>query len=89
MYQNFEVWGEASRLQKKEVILQKEITFVVTESLDGGYEAKALGHSIYTDAHTQKELALNVRDAVICHFDGDDMPSIIRLQFVRDEILAI
>ena len=30
--------------------MDKEIIFVVEESLDGGYEAKALGHSIFIEA---------------------------------------
>ncbi len=29
-----------------------------------------------------------VRDAVACHFDTQDKPKLIRLHFVRDEVLA-
>ncbi|MCL1988810.1 MAG: 2-oxoisovalerate dehydrogenase [Firmicutes bacterium] len=47
--------------------MQKEIIFIVEESLDGGYEARALGHSIFTEG--DNDLAENVRDAVMCHFD--------------------
>jgi len=65
--------------------MQQEIIFVVTKSLDGGYEAKALGHSIYTDAQTEKELSHNIRDAVKCHFDSDNMPSIIRDEISLNE----
>ena len=46
-----------------------EIIFVVENSDEGGYTAKSLGYSIYTEAETLDELKENVRDAVKCHFD--------------------
>lgn len=64
-----------------------EIIFVVEESPEGGYEARALGHSIYTDGDTMEEIKQNVREAVRCHFETD-LPKIIRLHFVREEIIA-
>ena len=64
-----------------------EIIFVVEESKEGGYEARALGHSIFTDGETIEEIKENVREAVRCHFETD-APKIIRLHFVRDEIIA-
>ncbi len=69
-----------------------EIIFEVCEDeVDGGYTAAALGHSIFTQGDTLEELRLMVRDAVRCHF-GDGipgvMPKVIRLHFVRDEVLA-
>lgn len=66
----------------------KEIIFVVEESLDGGYEAKALGHSIFTEADSLEELHDNVRDASKCHFGEEDMPKVIRLHFVKEEVIA-
>lgn len=68
---------------------QDEIIFVVEESLEGGLEAKALGHSIYSEADTLGELKEAVRDAVRCHFEEEDLPRMIRLHMVRDEILAV
>jgi predicted RNase H-like HicB family nuclease len=69
-----------------------EIVFEVHEDeADGGYTAAALGHDIFTQAETLAELRVNVREAVQCHFgDGaaGDAPSMIRLHFVRDEVLA-
>lgn len=65
-----------------------EILFVVTESPEGGFEAKALGHSIYTEADTIEGLREMVRDAVACHFDDTERPKVIRLHFVREEVLA-
>jgi len=55
----------------------KEIIFTVEESAEGGYEAKALGHSIFTEADTIEELREAVRDAVRAHFEEKDMPNLI------------
>ena len=46
---------------------ESKIIFAVEESPDGGYEARALGHSIYTQADTLDELKGMVRDALRCH----------------------
>lgn len=64
-----------------------EIIFTVEESPEGGYEARALGYSIHTQAETLDELKAMLRDAVRCHFDESDRPRVIRLHLVRDEIL--
>ncbi len=64
-----------------------EIIFTVEESPEGGYEAKALGYSIHTQAETLDELKAMLRDAVRCHFDESDRPRVIRLHLVRDEVL--
>ncbi len=70
-----------------------EIIFEVSEDeVDGGYTASALGHGIATQGDTIDELREMVRDAVQCHFgDGvpGEMPKVIRLHFVRDEVLAV
>jgi predicted RNase H-like HicB family nuclease len=70
-----------------------EIIFEVTEDeVDGGYVATALGHAIATQGETLDELREMVRDAVQCHFgDGipGGLPKVIRLHFVRDEVLAV
>ena len=59
--------------------MQSEIIFYIEESLDGGYEARALGHSLFTDGETIPELKENIRDAVRCHFDEGSAPSVIKL----------
>lgn len=64
-----------------------EIIFVVEEAAEGGYSARALGASIITEADTLAELREAVRDAVRCHFDNGTAPTMIRLHFVRDEVL--
>lgn len=67
--------------------MDREIIFVVEESHEGGFEAKALGHSIFTEADDIEDLKKMIRDAVSCHFDESDKPSIIRLHFVKDEVI--
>ena len=67
----------------------KEIIFTVEEALKGGFIAKALGESIFTEAETMEELRKNVKEAVECHFDSGAMPKIIRLHMVKEEIIAI
>jgi hypothetical protein len=66
-----------------------EIFFLVEEAPEGGYAAKALGESIFTEADTLEELHANVRDAVRCHFDEGEAPKLIRLHFVHEEVLAV
>ena len=69
---------------------ESEIIFEVREDeVDGGFTARALGHSIFTEAETLEELRQNVREAADCHFDQDEAaPRIIRLHFVRDEVMT-
>ena len=66
----------------------KEILFLVEDAPEGGFIARSLGDSIYTDADTVAELHSNVRDAVACHFEDAEKPSIIRLHFVHDEVIS-
>ncbi len=65
-----------------------EIIFVVEEAPEGGLSARSLGESIFTQAESIEELHKQVRDAVRCHFDEGKAPKIIRLHFVRDELIA-
>ena len=65
-----------------------EIVFLVEDAAEGGLVARALGHAIHTDADSYDELREQVRDAVQCHFDADQRPTMIRLHYVKDEILA-
>ena len=68
-----------------------EIIFEVSQDdVDGGYSASALGYGIHTQGETIEEVRANVRDAVDCYFDETmPRPAVIRLHFVRDEILAV
>lgn len=65
-----------------------EIVFVVEQAPEGGLIARALGESIFTEADTEAELRTNIQDAVHCHFDEGLSPKVIRLHFVRDELMA-
>jgi hypothetical protein len=65
-----------------------EIIFLVEEASEGGLTARALGQSIFTEADTIDELRSKVREAVDCHFDINEPPRVIRLHFVRDEVLS-
>ena len=64
-----------------------EIIFIIEESPEGGYEARALGHSIFTEAETIEELKENIKEAIHCHFEVD-IPNIIRLHYIKEEIIA-
>jgi len=72
------------------VMTAAEIIFEVREDeTEGGYLARALGYSIFTGGKDLDKLRRNVKDATACHFeDLEDAPGIIRLHFVRDEVLA-
>ncbi|MHB9119775.1 MAG: hypothetical protein ACYC2R_16115 [Burkholderiales bacterium] len=65
-----------------------EILFLVEQAQEGGYIARALGESIFTEADTLPELRLKVQEAVHCHFDEQDMPRLIRLHIVQEEVMA-
>jgi sugar phosphate isomerase/epimerase len=65
-----------------------EIVFLVEDAPEGGLLARALGHSIFTEADTYDELRAQVRDAVHVHFDDTNRPTVIRLHYVKDEVLA-
>jgi hypothetical protein len=66
-----------------------EILFTVEEAPEGGLTARAVGHSIFTEAGSLDELRHKVRDAVACHFDDGLAPKLIRLHIVRDEVLPV
>lgn len=66
-----------------------ELIFLVEEAPEGGYTARALGQSIFTEADTMDELRANIREVVECHYDEGQAPGILRLHMVRDEVLAV
>ena len=65
-----------------------ELIIMVEDAVEGGYNARALGVSIFTQADTLEELRVNVREAVDCFYGDDAAPPIIRLHFVREELLV-
>jgi hypothetical protein len=67
-----------------------EIVFQIEEDPEGGFTARAIGDSIFTEADTVEELRAKVRDAVTCHFESsEERPRMIRLHFTRDEVIAL
>jgi len=67
-----------------------ELIFLVEEDAEGGYTARALGHSIFTEGDSLDALRDHVKDAVRCHFDRvEDVPKVIRLHHVRDEMVTL
>ncbi len=69
--------------------MSEEVIFLIEESNEGGYEARALGHAIFTFGETMDELREMVKDAVRCHFADEEMPKLIRLHMVKDEVMAL
>lgn len=66
-----------------------EIIFLVEEAPEGGYSAQALGKDIFTQADTVKQLKEMIKDAVICHFDKENLPGVVRLHFVKEETFSL
>jgi hypothetical protein len=66
----------------------RELIFEVREAPEGGYTARALGASIFAEADDWAALESEVRDAVDCHYEAGERPEVVRLHFVRDQILA-
>ena len=64
-----------------------EMIFLVEEAPEGGYTARSVGESIFTEGNTLDELRKNVREAVECHFEEGEAPAVIRLHIVHEEIL--
>jgi hypothetical protein len=64
-----------------------EIIFLVEEAPEGGFTARALGESIFTEGDTFQDLRKNIQDAVRCHFEDDKGPKLIRLHQVHEEVI--
>ncbi len=64
-----------------------EIIFLIEEALEGGFTAKALGESIFTERETIELIKENIKEAVDCHFEEDKKPKLIRLHMVKEEVI--
>ncbi len=73
----------------RDLKMEKEIIFVVDEAPEGGYQARALGHLIFTEADSFEELKKMVQEAVVCHFEENERPRVVRLHIVKEELLAV
>ncbi|HSE43305.1 MAG TPA: 2-oxoisovalerate dehydrogenase [Acidobacteriota bacterium] len=79
--------GQIGQNRKKAKKRDTEIIFLVEESPEGGYDARALGHSIFTQGETLHELREALKDAVRCHFNKKERPHLIRLHLVKEEVI--
>ncbi|MFQ5779199.1 MAG: 2-oxoisovalerate dehydrogenase [Nitrospiria bacterium] len=67
-----------------------ELVFLIEEAPEGGYTARALGESIFTEADDWDTLKRNIIDAVNCHYGNrSGTPKVIRLHCVKDEVLVL
>lgn len=88
--------GDSSRRPQRRVYpvptmsasAELEVIFRVEEAPEGGVTTRALGQSIFTEAGDLAGLHTKVRDAVRCHFDEGKVPKVIRLHFVREEVIS-
>ena len=69
--------------------MNSELIFLVEESDEGGYQARALGESIYTQAESMEELRKNVKEAVVTHYDEGKHPKVVRLHYVKEELITV
>ena len=67
----------------------KAIVFIVEESQDGGYFARAVNQSIITQGETMEELRNMISDAVRCHFVEEEMPTYVHLHVTREETFVL
>jgi predicted RNase H-like HicB family nuclease len=69
--------------------MNKEIIFSIEEDIEGGFVAQAISNNIFAQGETMSELRANIKDAVLCHFEEEEMPKVIRLHIVKQELLAV
>jgi len=55
-----------------------EIIFLIEDAPEGGYVARAVGESIFTEADDREMVQARVREAVLAHFDEGPAPKRIR-----------
>ncbi|MBX2914065.1 MAG: 2-oxoisovalerate dehydrogenase [Cyclobacteriaceae bacterium] len=58
----------------------EEIKFIIQPSAEGGFEARALEYSIFTEGETLEEVKENISEAIKCHFEDSEAPTIISIQ---------
>jgi predicted RNase H-like HicB family nuclease len=67
----------------------EELTFLAQEDPEGGYSARSIKESIYTQGDTIEELKKNIKDALKCHFENDnEAPKYIKLHILMEEIFS-
>ena len=67
-----------------------ELIFEIRDAEEGGFYARALGHSIFTEADSWDELRANVLEAVSLHFeDASSRPRLVQMHYVKDELIPV
>jgi hypothetical protein len=67
-----------------------ELIFEIRDAEEGGLYARALGHSIFTEAENWDELRANVLEAVSLHFeDPATRPRLVQMHYVKDELVPV
>ena len=66
-----------------------EIIFIVEEAPEGGYTARALGYSIFTEADTWEQWKEAAQEAGRCQFEEGQQPRLIRLHIVKEEVVVV
>ncbi len=79
----------AKTIERHPAMNDTEILFIIEESPEGGFVARGIGADIVTEGDTLDQVRAKVREAVECHFDEGKSPRLVRLHFVRDEVLAV
>lgn len=67
----------------------KELIFLIEEVVEGGFTATALDEAIFTEGENLSEIKTNIKEAVECHFERDQMPKFIRQHIVKDELMIL
>jgi predicted RNase H-like HicB family nuclease len=67
-----------------------ELIFEIRDAEEGGFHARALGHSIFTQAESWDELRANLLGAVLLHFeDATTRPRLVQMHYVKDELIPL
>jgi predicted RNase H-like HicB family nuclease len=67
-----------------------ELIFEIRDAEEGGFFARALGHSIFTQAESWDELRRNVLEAVSLHFEeATTRPRLVQMHYVKDELIPL
>lgn len=68
--------------------MAREVIFIIEEPPEGGYEARAVALSVSAEADTLDEPRARIKDAVRCCLEPTEMPALIQLHQVREEVIA-
>ncbi len=86
----FAVCEWRQRVERSEYYGAMELIFEIRDAEEGGYYARALGHSIFTEGDTWDELRANLLEAVALHFeDSETRPRLVQMHYVKDELIPL